>query len=217
MRLRRLGRRVVAIGGVLLAYDLALRPRLLSWGATSSEVQGHLPGDDPEVDRSFDSTRAITINAAPEAIWPWLLQIGEHRGGFYTYDWIERLLFSGHYVEGHSATRIHPELQGLGVGDSIELGGVLGQTVRLPVTALETNQLLRLGSGWSFVLQPLPDNKTRLIVRLRGDGLVRAGVPRQLRALRGLASLIDYLIAEPLDSAMVRRMLLGIRSRAEAG
>jgi hypothetical protein len=188
----------------------------LHWGATADEVARPLPGDDPDVDGSFDATRAITINAPPEAVWPWIVQIGDHRAGFYSYDGIERLLFGGHYVDEHSANRIHPELQSLGVGDPIELGGAFGKAVRLAVTALEPNRLLRLGAGWSFVLEALPDTQTRFLVRMRGDGLVRASIPRHLRAARGLASLIDYLIAEPLDSVMVRRMLLGIRHRAEA-
>jgi hypothetical protein len=202
--------------GALAAYDVFIRPRLLRWGASAEEAQGPLRGDNPGVDRSFDSTRAITIDAPPDAVWPWLVQIGDHRGGFYSYDWIERRMLSGHYVDGHSATRIHPELQHLKVGDSIALGGPRGLTASLPVTALEVNRLLALGNGWTFVLKAIPDRRTRLFVRMRGDGLVRASLPARLRLLRGLASVVDYLIGEPLDSAMVRKMLIGIRERAEA-
>ena len=70
-------------------------------------------------------TKAVTIKAPPEAIWPWLAQIGDHRAGFYSYDWGEQFIFPGtvHYIEGtHSATRIHPELQDVHVGDRINTG-----------------------------------------------------------------------------------------------
>ncbi len=211
--MRRRFRRVLIAGVALVAYDRFGRTRMLHWGATTGEVDSRLPGDQAGVSCSFDSTRAITIDAPPAAVWPWIVQIGDRRGGFYSYDWVERLMLGGHYLEGHSATRIHPELQHLAVGDFIALGGTLA--ANLPVTAVEPGRLLRLGDGWTFVLEELPASRTRLIVRMRGDGLVRASVPARFRLLRGAASVVDYLISEPLDFVMVRKMLLGIRSRAE--
>jgi hypothetical protein len=79
-----------------------------------------LPGDELTPKPRVKSTRAITIEAPPERVWPWIVQMGIERAGFYTHDWFERLLFHARYVEGrHSATRIHPEPQELEVGDLI--------------------------------------------------------------------------------------------------
>jgi hypothetical protein len=103
---------VSALG--LIGYDALVRPALLDWGATDAERRMRLPGDDIVQDVMSHHTRAVTIDAPPAAVWPWLVQVGDHRAGFYSYDWVERYLFPGtvHYVEGrHSATRIHPELQ----------------------------------------------------------------------------------------------------------
>jgi hypothetical protein len=119
-----------AIGGYLVCY-LAWRPRMLRWGATPEEAAETLPGDDENPEPTVQSTRAITIDAPPELVWPWLVQMGIRRAGFYTHDWVERLIFRARYVEGrHSATRIHPELQDLAVGDQIYLGGGVYAPVR---------------------------------------------------------------------------------------
>jgi hypothetical protein len=102
------------IGGYLL-----VRPRMLRWGASSTEATEPLPGDELCPHPRVQSTRAITIEAPREAVWPWLVQMGIERAGFCTHDWFERLLFHARYVEGkHSATRIHPELQDLEIGDA---------------------------------------------------------------------------------------------------
>ncbi len=102
----------------LAAYMFVVRPQINRWGATDEEVTKPLPGDevDPAWPASAEadacgrlvSTRAITIDAPPEEVWPWLVQIGCGRAGFYSHDWVERLVGMT-YAEGHSATRIHPE------------------------------------------------------------------------------------------------------------
>lgn len=117
----------------------------------------------------FQSTRAITIDAPPERVWPWIVQMGIYSAGFYSHDRVERALFHARYVEGkHSATRTYPKLQDLKVGDLVPYG----RGVYAAVAQLEPNQ--HLVAGEAFVLRPLPGNRTRLIVRYRGTGYISA-------------------------------------------
>ena len=196
-------------GTALLAYHQKIRPRMNRWGATEEEARGSLPGDEFRPDPTFECTRAITIDAPPEEVWPWIAQLGDERAGFYSYDWVERLLLSGHYVEGRSARRIHPELQDLCVGDEIAFASVN----RVPVTALEPDHHLVIGTSYAFVLEPLEDERTRLLVRTRGKWIQE--VFHRVPVLRQVGAIIDYVIGEPLHFAMERKMLLGIAERAE--
>jgi hypothetical protein len=201
----------------LIGYDALVRPALLDWGATDAERRMRLPGDDIVQDVMSHHTRAVTVDAPPAAVWPWLVQIGDHRAGFYSYDCVERYLFLGtvHYVEGrHSATRIHPELQKIQIGDRINTGSVGSLHIGSPVTVLEPNRALVIGT-WAFTLLPLDENRTRLLVRERDAGWLRLLVPRGCGLLRALAAIIDYAVGEPLHFAMVRKMMLGIKQRAE--
>lgn len=205
---------VVALAG----YDTLVRLRMLNWGASSDERRMQLPGDDIASGVPAQYTKAVTIQAPPEAVWPWLAQIGDHRAGFYSYDWVERFVFLGtvHYIEGmHSATRIHPELQQVHVGDRINTGTVGKFAAGNPVTVLEPGRALVTGT-WAFILQPLPGDRTRLLVRNRDWGYLRAAAPRQLALLQAALSVIDYLIGDPLHSAMERKMMLGLKQRAES-
>ncbi len=202
----------------LVGYDTFVRPAMLDWGATDHERARQLPGDDIVEDVMFHHTRALTIDAPPDAVWPWLVQIGDRRAGFYSYDWVERFVFAGtvHYVEHtHSATRIHPELQDVHVGDHINTGSLGRFTLGNPVTILEPRRALVIGT-WAFILEPLPEGRTRLLVRERDTGWIRLAAPRRSGILRAAAGLIDYVVAEPLHFAMVRRMMLGLKQRAEA-
>lgn len=210
------------------AAYLAWRPRMLRWGATPEEAAERLPGDDATPAPRVQSTRAITIDVPPEQVWPWLVQMGIGRAGFYTHDWLERLLFRARYVEGrHSATRIHPELQDLRVGDSIYLGG----GVHVPVTEVEPFR--HLVGFETFVLRPLPGGRTRLIARTRGMGYVEpaalliapnAGpLPRLIRAVVRhvpgavlLARGLDLFVGDPLHHLMDTGLLEGVKHRAEA-
>jgi hypothetical protein len=148
---------------------------------------------------------AVTIRATPDAIWPWLMQLGQDRGGFYSYAWLERLVGD----DIHNADRIHPEWQTLHEGDLVRavqpdyLGGIFGPSVGWCITRLEPNRVLVLGGWGAFVLEPVGDS-TRLIVRSRG-----ANEPNVALAPFGL------LVFEPAHFIMQRRMLLGIRERAE--
>ncbi|MEM8532269.1 MAG: hypothetical protein AAGF95_15595 [Chloroflexota bacterium] len=107
----------LVLGGTLAAsaYWLLLRPWYLHWGATDIDCERRLPGDDLIPRPYTQSTRAITIAASARDIWPWIVQIGQERGGFYSYDWLENLIG----LDIHSADRIRPELQHLQVGDLI--------------------------------------------------------------------------------------------------
>ncbi len=206
---------VSALG--LIVYDAVVRPTLLDWGATDAERRMPLPGDDIVQGVMTHHTRAVTIDAPRAAVWPWLVQIGDHRAGFYSYDWVERYLFPGtvHYAEGRrSATRIHPELQTIAVGDRIDTGSIGSLRIGSPVTVLEPDHALVIGT-WAFTLLPLDQNRTRLLVRERDAGWLRLLAPRRSGLLRALGAVIDYAVAEPLHFAVVRKMMLGIKGRAE--
>jgi hypothetical protein len=194
----------------LAAYALVARPWSLRWGATDEEVIRRLPGDDLAPGSTIGSTRAVTIAAPAEDVWPWLVQIGYGRGGFYSYDWLENA-FVGLLLRGtpgyRSAERILPEHQHPRGGDFIPagpsdmLGGRLVADARWKVLAVEPNRALVLEGWGAFVLEPLGDGATRLIVRSRGPG--------------AWGRLAHYLFWEPAHFVMERRMLLGIKARAE--
>ena len=215
-----------ALTAEVVAY-LLWRPRMLRWGTAAGEASEPLPGDGRTPHPRVQSTRAVTIDAPPEQVWPWLLQMGIGRAGFYTHDWVERLMFRARYVEGtHSATRIHPEVPPLQAGDTVSMGA----GVFVPVSEVEPYR--HLVAQETYVLRPLPGNKTRLIARHRGAGFVSpaahairpdAGpLPRLLLfavlhlpgvdlALRGF----DLFVSDPLHHYMETGMLAGIKARAE--
>jgi hypothetical protein len=196
--------RVVAAAG----RERSRGPAFRSWGATVEETTRALPGDDLLSDPWLESTRAITIDAPPEAVWPWLVQIGDRKAGWYSYDWVERAV-GCRYVDGHSSTRIVPELQELRIGDPVWFA----PRVSIPVTALEPNRHLVIGGSWAFVLEPLPQGRTRFLVRTRGGWMHEwlQGHP----ALRPIGDVVDHAVGEPLHFAMERKMMLGIKERAE--
>jgi len=210
--------KVIGLAGAALAgYDLLLRPWMLDWGTSGGERRMRLPGDDIPGEVMTHHTKAVTIQAPPETVWPWLVQIGDHRAGFYSYDWVERFVFPGtvHYIEGtHSAMRIHPELQDVRTGDRINTGSVGSFAVGNPVTVIEPGRVLVIGT-WAFILRPLPGGQTRLLVRDRDWGYLRPAVPRRFAVPRAAVGLIDYLIGDPLHFVMERKMMLGLKQRAE--
>lgn len=148
---------------VLILGYLVIRPWHLRWGATTEEVNQTMPGDLEHI----GWTRAITIEAAPEEIWPWLVQWGQGRGGWYSYDWLENLFG----FDIHTADRILPEYQNLAVGDPICMSRDFCPN---HVTVLEPNRWLSWQADddngdpvWTFTfgLVPVDDSHTRLIVR----------------------------------------------------
>ena len=217
----------VSLFAQLAAY-LLWRPAMLRWGTEGTEAVEPLPGDGLEPRPVFQSTRAITIDAPPDRVWPWIVQMGIYRAGFYTHDRVERALFQARYVEGkHSATRIHPELQDLKVGDKVPYGG----GVYAMVSELEPNR--HLVAGEQFILRTLPGNRTRFIIRYRGPGYLSAAVrgagpdaPAVTRALAFtlqkvpgalmLARGVDLFIGDPLHHYMEVGVLRGVKQRAES-
>lgn len=194
----------LGIGSVVAAetvYRRFLRDWVLTWGATEEEVGRRMPGDELLEHADIVATRAIAIEAPPSAIWPWLVQMGPGRAGAYTYDWIENLFG----LDMHSADRIHPEWLDLEVGDVLRSQeGKPGMRIEI----LEPERLLsnRSEAGdwvWTFALEP-ENGSTRLISRNR-------------IAMKGAAAgqRLGMLVMEPGSLVMERKMLLGIKSRAE--
>lgn len=183
-----------ALGTAALAvYMVAIRPRLRNWGATSEEARMPLPGDEIVPDPGLQTTHAVTIAAPIAGVWPWLAQIGQDRGGFYSYEWLENL--AG--CEMRNAEEIHPEWQHRELGETILLHPAAG----LKVTLFEPDRALGI-EGWGvFVLEPSGEQRTRLLARGR--------IPRRATPMAYAALLeIPHFLME-------RRMLLGIRERAE--
>jgi hypothetical protein len=182
-------------------YRHLLRDRTLNWGATAEEATRALPGDELLVDAAIVATRAITIEAPPAAVWPWLMQMGPGRAGAYTYDWIENLFG----LNMHSADRIHPEWQDLEVGEVLR-SGEDKPGMRVEILKPQRALVNRSEAGdwvWAFVL--VADNgSTRLISRNR-------------ISMSGAAAgqWLGMLVMEPGSLVMERKMLLGIKERAE--
>lgn len=187
-------------GAALAAVNL--RRRYNRWGATNEEVERPIPGDEIIPEPEFQSTRAITIDAPPQYVWPWLVQMGEGRGGAYTYDWIENLLG----LDMHSADTIVPEWQHMEVGDRFPMGK---DGSYMEVRALEPERTLLFFHSdgnwtWCFTLEPAGEDKTRFISRNR---ITMKDAPLGQRA--------SMIVIDPGAFIMERKMLLGIKGRAE--
>jgi hypothetical protein len=184
------------------AYPVLWHKRCLTWGATADEVGGQMPGDDLMPNPDLQTTRAITIEAPPGAIWPWLVQMGSGRGGAYTYDWIENLLG----LNMHSADEILPKYQDLQVGDELPMGpGRPGMTVEV-LDPPRTLAVRLADQNWVWIFTLVPDGEsTRLISRNR---IATSALPRVSRPFY-------TVFMEPGSLVMERKMLLGIKQRAE--
>jgi hypothetical protein len=187
---------------VLVLYRFVIRPWHLRWGATDEEAHRSMPGDDliPNPDVTF--TRAITINTPPKAVWPWLLQMGYRRAGWYSYDQFDN--------DGIHVHRIIPEFQTLTVGDVMPTGSEggfrveaidPGRTLVLKIDRASVGQDLEMSCV--ITLDPIDEQRTRLLLRLRGkfNGLVE--------------KLWGRVLFDAGDFVMMRKMLLGIKERAE--
>jgi hypothetical protein len=188
---------VISLGLGVLYVSLLRRP-ILTWGADSFEADARLPGDELLDEADGVSTRAIWIDAPPSAVWPWLAQMGPSpRGGAYTYDWIENLLG----LDMHSADHVLPDFQHPHVGDTIGFGP---NRMRLERVEPENVLAWRSEDGnwvWTFVLDRA-DRTTRLISRNRFR-------------LPTLSARIGMVPMEPASLLMERKMLHGIKARAE--
>ncbi|HEX9065960.1 MAG TPA: hypothetical protein VF843_12705 [Streptosporangiaceae bacterium] len=192
----------MAAGALVAAYPLIWRERCLTWGATFTEAEQRLPGDELLPGAQLVTTRAIGIDAPPDAVWPWLVQMGSGRGGAYTYDWVENLLG----LDMHSANVILPQFQDLRVGDELPMGK--GR----PVMRVE-----RLDPGHVLVVRVADGNWVWIFALLQGSGGTRL-VSRNLISLPGTsapARAAYTLLMEPGSLIMERKMLLGIKERAE--
>jgi hypothetical protein len=191
---------ILALGAL---YWFPIRRWMNRWGATQSDLGRVMAGDGLLADWTYSGTTAISVDAPPEDIWPWLVQIGYQRGGLYSYDWLDRLFG---YLDRPSATRILPEFQHLAVGARIPLG----RGPSWPVAVVEPSRALVLDMRnmggfdwvWQFGLYRVDEQRTRLLSRSR------------VRTQTVWARLLTYAI-EPAGFVMTRRMLLGIKERAE--
>jgi hypothetical protein len=201
----------------LLAYAVLLRPRLLTWGASAEEARAALPGDDVVAAR-WQTTRAVSVAAPARQVWPWLVQMGYGRAGWYSYDRLERLVGAGRFTDGGSARRVIPELQHLPVGGVVPLSDAGGLTVVVsaPDTALVLHLRMNLRTGgaagphdravldwtWAFVLVPTGGSSCRLVARVRASYRPRA-----------VAVLLVTLV-EPVHLVMERKLLRTVARRA---
>jgi hypothetical protein len=201
-----------------VSYAWVIRPWTLRWGASRSEVGMALPGDDLLRFPKSSATHAVTIQARPADVWPWLAQLGQGRGGFYSYDWLENLMG----LDIHNAERVLVEYQDIKAGDVLPLAP---NGFGLPVDFVEPEETLvlygdtRKGTGempmplkpgdylastWGFYLFERVDGSTRLVERWRVDWA------------SSIQNTIFYrAFLEPGAFLMERRMLLGIKERAE--
>ncbi len=196
-----------------LIYVLVIRPWHLNMGSTKEEVQRSMPGDELVPNPKFQWNQATTIDAPAAEVWPWVVQIGNQRAGWYSWDGLHRLMGVAGSVDDPrgSANRIIPELQDLKVGDVIRMMpedmGAPGYAVVSiePDRALVTHIDDENGSSWVWVLDPIDEQTTRLIVRFR-----QKWEP-------GLANTLMFGIADELGSlVMLPKTLSGIKERAEA-
>ncbi|MGN6129320.1 MAG: hypothetical protein ACTHOK_03175 [Nocardioidaceae bacterium] len=201
--------------GTGVAYRKVVRPWHERWGATDEEVLEALPGDRHVAEPATQHTRAITVDAPPEQVWPWVVQLGADRAGFYSYDWLENLFGLGI----HSARHVVPGWQHRAVGDLVHAnaagtGGwyvvelVPGRALALELADVKAgrpvrrDEQLRWEFLWTFVVKDLGNGTTRLLVRERtGFG---SEATRLLLAPAGLVSFV-----------MTRKMMRGIKARAE--
>lgn len=192
---------IVLLFGMYLGF---LHPWLIAWGASAEEQHMVLPGD--AVDPGPYVTRAITIGAPPSAVWPWIVQMGQDRAGFYSNSWLENLFGS----DIHNANSVHPEWQQRAMGDRVPLARPdllfgLGAWGHTDIVVLEPHQAIGIIVG-RFVLEPVGDNSTRL--------LFRESAATQGPGAQG-APAIGVLVWDPAHFVMVHRVLEGIKERAE--
>jgi hypothetical protein len=186
----------------LFATSPFLRRWHLRWGATDEEFAAPMPGDELVPDPSFIATRAITIDAPPSAVWPWLVQIGFGRAGFYSYDILDN-------AGRESARAILAEYQHPHTGDWVPMASTVNHTTAFTIAGFETDRWLlwqKPHSTWAWKLTPLEGGRTRLVVRLK-DRFAWRESPG--------GALLSLILFEFGDFPMMRKLLLEVRARAE--
>jgi hypothetical protein len=207
---------LLAAGVAASALGYAVARRAGTWGATAAEAAARMPGDEVVGRARYRTTRAVTVRAPVGQVWPWLVQLGQGRGGLYSYDRLENLLG----LDIHSVDRIVPELQHLAVGDVVRMVPQGTQPeLAFAVLRLEPPRLLVLGATgsreeavaaglpypcWTFLLRPTSTGDTRLVVRFQSDFDPTL-----------LGRIVNRHALAPVHFVMERRMLLGIKKRAE--
>jgi len=192
---------LVALAVLAVVVIIALLPWMDSWGATDDEIAASYSGDELVPSPRLFYTRAVTINATPEEIYPWIVQLGADKGGMYSYTWLETLI----QCPQTNADRIHEEWQGLKVGDKV-LMCKNDMPPGYEVAKIETNRAIVMGHQtdgawtdvWQFLLIPQADGTTRFVIRSRNslDGWFWDAI-------------------RPGEFIMMRRMMLTIKERAE--
>lgn len=191
---------IIAItAAALILYLVFVRPWQLRWGSTETDIMRPMPGDDIVQKPSFNATRAVTVNAPPENIYPWIVQMGVTRAGWYSYDLLDNL-------GRRSAETILPEHQNIQVGDIIPMSpdGKQGMFVR----DFKHNEWIlwwdnKGNSSWAWGIYPEGDSRSRLVTRVR--------VKYEWLS----PAIVFNLIIEFFDIVMMRKCMLGIRNRAE--
>jgi hypothetical protein len=210
----------VLLGAAVIVGLWMLRRWALTWGATTEELARAWPGDELSPNAGEISTRAVTIHAPADAVWAWLVQIGQDRAGFYSYTWLENLF----RCAMPRVERIVPEWQQRTLGDIVWLarrdryhGEARQKVVRIDrgrvlslASPSDWGRLVRRetssGGNWTFILVPVGASATRLIVRSRGP-----------EGPTFLSRLFWRLAFEPAHFIMERKMMLQLRSLAERG
>lgn len=193
------------------------RPSYRNWGSTREEQRRSLPGDELFPNAVAQQTRAITIDASIDKVWPWVAQLGQDRGGFYSFDVLENLVG----CEMPTVDYLRPDKQTWQIGDKLwmypprKAGGmgyatlgtyIPGRALGFSGRAMGTPATEPENGSWSFVLEPVDASHTRVLVRGR-DGAGRSWL--------GLA--FDRAIFDPAHFVMERRMLIGIKELVETG
>jgi hypothetical protein len=198
------------LAGGLVAYVAIVEPWARRWGATDDEIAARLPVDDLVSPGALATTRAITVDAPVDAVWPWLLQIGQDRAGFYSYSWLENLVGAGM----HNASTLHPEWQHLELGDTVRLASEAryhsrgrqvaalvdpphGLVLVSPPDWERVQRGERASGAWGFFLEPIGDGRTRLLVRSSGGP-------------------VGGHVFDAVHFLMEQKMMRGLRDRATA-
>jgi hypothetical protein len=201
-------------GAAAIAFGFVFSPVIRSWystwGAIDEEVQRSLPGDDIVPQPELASTRAVTIGARAAEVWPWLVQIGQGRGGFYSYDGLENLVG----CQIHSAEWVIPEFQLLDMGDKVRLGPEGYPFFK--VVAIDPERALVLQGGANEEQEPTSGSTWVFVLDEQGDGTTRLIVRSRTAYRQGCANLMIWRVfTDPISFVMERKMLLGIKARVE--
>lgn len=193
-----------ALFGLAVAYPTVIAPWQRHLGATPEEIARSMPGDGLVAHPLEVTTRAVTVNTGPEHVWPWLVQMGNNRGGLYSYDWIDLLIGA---LERRSVDQVLPEFQNPQVGDTLPYArgsDFIIRSIERERSLVFQLQLDDVDVVQSWGLYPIDASHTRLVLR------VQAAMPVSFKMLPVL------MLLDPSEGFMVHRQLLGIKQRAES-